>query len=68
VATEHFGYRATKTADVAAQAGMSTGSLFTYVESKEGLFIWSSFTGSRCPRTASRSCRWRLPARVRLSQ
>src|ERR1700733_97406 len=41
VATEQFGrlgYRATKTADVAAKAGMSTGSLFTYVESKEALF------------------------------
>jgi len=41
VATTHFGrlgYRATKTADVAAQANMSTGSLFTYVESKEALF------------------------------
>src|ERR1700691_2228550 len=41
VATEDFGrlgYRGTKTADVAARAGMSTGSLFTYVESKEALF------------------------------
>src|ERR1700733_130548 len=41
VATEQFGrlgYRATKTSDVAARAGMSTGSLFTYVESKEALF------------------------------
>ena len=40
-ATEEFGrlgYRGTKTADVAAKAGMSTGSLFTYVESKEALF------------------------------
>jgi AcrR family transcriptional regulator len=40
-ATEVFGrlgYRGTKTADVAAKAGMSTGSLFTYVESKEALF------------------------------
>src|ERR1700677_4674102 len=40
-ATEEFGrlgYRATKTAEVAAKAGMSTGSLFTYVESKEALF------------------------------
>lgn len=33
-----LGYRGTKTADVAAKAGMSTGSLFTYVESKEALF------------------------------
>ena len=33
-----LGYRGTRTADVAAQAGMSTGSLFTYVESKEALF------------------------------
>ena len=32
------GYRGTRTADVAAQAGLSTGSLFTYVESKEALF------------------------------
>jgi len=40
-ATEEFGrlgYRGTKTAEVAAKAGMSTGSLFTYVESKEALF------------------------------
>lgn len=40
-ATEVFGrvgYRGTKTADVAAKAGMSTGSLFTYVASKEALF------------------------------
>jgi AcrR family transcriptional regulator len=40
-ATEEFGrlgYRGTKTADVAARAGMSTGLLFTYVESKEALF------------------------------
>jgi AcrR family transcriptional regulator len=40
-ATQEFGrlgYRGTKTADVAAKAGMSTGSLFTYVESKEALF------------------------------
>ncbi len=40
-ATEVFGrlgYRGTRTADVAAKAGMSTGSLFTYVESKEALF------------------------------
>jgi AcrR family transcriptional regulator len=33
-----LGYRGTKTADVAARAGMSTGLLFTYVESKEALF------------------------------
>jgi AcrR family transcriptional regulator len=41
VATQDFGrlgYRATKTADVAATAGMSTGTLFAYVESKEALF------------------------------
>jgi AcrR family transcriptional regulator len=40
-ATEGFGqlgYRGTKMADVAAKAGMSSGSLFTYVESKEALF------------------------------
>jgi AcrR family transcriptional regulator len=40
-ATEVFGrlgYRGTRTADVAVKAGMSTGSLFTYVESKEALF------------------------------
>jgi AcrR family transcriptional regulator len=40
-ATEDFGrlgYRGTKTADVAAKAGISTGSLFNYVESKEALF------------------------------
>ena len=39
-ATEIFGrlgYRGTRTADVAARAGMSAGSLFTYVESKEAL-------------------------------
>lgn len=40
-ATEAFGrrgYRGTRTADVAATAGMSAGSLFTYVASKEALF------------------------------
>jgi AcrR family transcriptional regulator len=40
-ATESFGrlgYRGTRTADVAAKAGMSAGSLFNYVESKEALF------------------------------
>lgn len=40
-ATEIFGrrgYRGTRTAEVAARAGMSAGSLFTYVESKEALF------------------------------
>jgi len=40
-ATEIFGrlgYRGTRTADVAARAGMSAGSLFTYVQSKEALF------------------------------
>jgi AcrR family transcriptional regulator len=40
-ATEEFGrlgYRGTKTAEVAAKAGLSTGSLFNYVESKEALF------------------------------
>lgn len=40
-ATDDFGrlgYRGTKTADVAAKAGLSTGSLFNYVESKEALF------------------------------
>ena len=40
-ATEVFGrlgYRGTRTADVAAKAGMSAGSVFTYVESKEALF------------------------------
>lgn len=57
VATEHFGrlgYRATKTADVAAQAGMSAGSLFTYVESKEALFhlvflYWFEMSSERLP-------------------
>lgn len=33
-----LGYRGTRTADVAARAGMSAGSLFNYVESKEALF------------------------------
>ncbi len=33
-----LGYRGTKTAEVAARAGMSAGALFTYVESKEALF------------------------------
>jgi AcrR family transcriptional regulator len=32
------GYRGTRTADVAAHAGVSSGSIFTYVESKEALF------------------------------
>ena len=57
VATEQFGrlgYRATKTADVAAKAGMSTGSLFTYVESKEALFHlvflhWFEMSSERLP-------------------
>jgi AcrR family transcriptional regulator len=57
VATQHFGrlgYRATKTAEVAAQAGMSTGSLFTYVESKEALFhlvflYWFEMSSERLP-------------------
>lgn len=33
-----LGYRRTRTSDVAAEAGMSSGSVFTYVESKEALF------------------------------
>ncbi len=33
-----LGYRGTRTADVATQAGMSSGSIFNYVESKEALF------------------------------
>jgi AcrR family transcriptional regulator len=33
-----LGFRGTRTADVAARAGLSAGSLFTYVESKEALF------------------------------
>jgi len=40
-ATEVFGrlgYRRTRMADVAATAGMSSGAIFTYVESKEALF------------------------------
>ena len=40
-ATEVFrrlGYRGTRTADVAARADISAGSLFNYVESKEALF------------------------------
>lgn len=40
-ATEAFGrygYRGTRMADVAAAAGMSSGSVFNYVESKEALF------------------------------
>ena len=40
-ATEIFGlrgYRGTRTGDVAARAGMSAGSLFSYVASKEALF------------------------------
>ncbi len=57
VATEDFGrlgYRATKTADVAARAGMSTGTLFTYVESKEALFHlvflhWFGMSAERPP-------------------
>jgi AcrR family transcriptional regulator len=32
------GYRGTRTAEVAAVAGLSSGALFTYVESKEALF------------------------------
>jgi AcrR family transcriptional regulator len=56
-ATEEFGrlgYRGTKTADVAAKAGMSTGSLFTFVESKEALFHlvflhWFEMPSERLP-------------------
>jgi AcrR family transcriptional regulator len=33
-----LGYRGTRMADVASSAGMSSGSVFTYVESKEALF------------------------------
>jgi AcrR family transcriptional regulator len=33
-----LGYRGTKMAEVASEAGMSSGSVFTYVESKEALF------------------------------
>ncbi len=57
VATEDFGrlgYRGTKTASVAARAGMSTGALFTYVESKEALFHlvflhWFGMSAERPP-------------------
>jgi AcrR family transcriptional regulator len=57
VATEDFGrlgYRGTKTADVAARAGISTGALFTYVESKEALFHlvflhWFGMSAERPP-------------------
>ena len=41
VATRVFGrlgYRRARTADIAAEAGISNGSLFTYVDSKEALF------------------------------
>jgi AcrR family transcriptional regulator len=56
-ATEEFGrlgYRGTKTADVASRAGISTGSLFTYVESKEALFHlvflhWFEMPSERIP-------------------
>jgi len=40
-ATEEFGrvgYRRTRTADVARRAGIASGSVFTYVQSKEALF------------------------------
>jgi len=33
-----LGYRRTRMSDVAAEAGMSSGSVFTYVQSKEALF------------------------------
>jgi len=33
-----LGYRRTRTSDVAAEAGISSGSVFTYVKSKEALF------------------------------
>jgi AcrR family transcriptional regulator len=33
-----LGYRGTKMAEVASEAGMSSGSVFTYVETKEALF------------------------------
>ena len=33
-----LGYRGTRTSDIAAKAGMSSGSIFNYVESKEALF------------------------------
>ncbi len=33
-----LGYRRTRTSDVAAEAGMSSGSVFNYVQSKEALF------------------------------
>jgi AcrR family transcriptional regulator len=33
------GYRGTRTAEIAAEAGMASGSVFNYVESKEALFF-----------------------------
>ena len=33
-----LGYRRTRTSDVAAEAGLSSGAVFTYVQSKEALF------------------------------
>ena len=33
-----LGYRRTRMADVATQAGLSSGAVYTYVESKEALF------------------------------
>jgi AcrR family transcriptional regulator len=33
------GYRRTRTAEIAAEAGMASGSVFNYVESKEALFF-----------------------------
>ena len=33
----HWGYRRTKMAEVAAEAGLSTGAIYTYVDSKEAL-------------------------------
>ena len=49
------GYRRTQMSDVARAAGVSQGSLYNYVESKDALFyliIDRGFTGAPLPATA----------------
>src|ERR1700739_2016098 len=45
----HLGYRRTRMAEVAAAAGLSTGAVYTYVESKEALLHLVLASGLRPP-------------------
>ena len=60
-----LGYRRTKMAEVSAAAGLSTGAIYTYVESKEALlhlvFAWffADYTEEAMPELPDRSTRVR---------